>query len=100
MARCYDSDRAPLQRTRLRHADGTAVDVLLPCSVETFAKVCGALGKIGFELRRVDNPASEVMCACGHTAHWHSHGGVGNCEHDADCRCERLTEPEGDDGPR
>lgn len=26
-------------------------------------------------------------CVCGHTAHWHSHDGTGDCEHDAKCTC-------------
>lgn len=34
-------------------------------------------------------------CRCGHTAHWHSHGGTGVCEHLSDCRCGHFTLLEG-----
>ncbi|WCB94465.1 hypothetical protein DSM104299_03202 [Baekduia alba] len=27
------------------------------------------------------------MCRCGHTAHWHSHGGTGDCEFNRVCGC-------------
>lgn len=31
------------------------------------------------------------MCSCGHTAHWHSFGGEGGCEANADCSCTRFA---------
>lgn len=32
-------------------------------------------------------PDPAAVCACGHTAKWHSHRGLGDCEHDGRCRC-------------
>lgn len=36
---------------------------------------------------------SSSPCACGHTAHWHSHYGSGQCEADAACECMGFTAP-------
>lgn len=30
-------------------------------------------------------------CRCGHDKVWHSHGGVGDCEHDGDCDCGQFA---------
>lgn len=30
--------------------------------------------------------AEQIVCLCGHTDHWHSHSGTGDCEHDGECR--------------
>jgi hypothetical protein len=44
------------------------------------------------EDKTVDVVARESrICVCGHLAHWHSHSGEGDCEHDGDCRCEAFT---------
>jgi hypothetical protein len=32
------------------------------------------------------------MCACGHTAHWHTFDGTGECEHDGECLCMWFLE--------
>lgn len=29
-------------------------------------------------------------CTCGHTAHFHAHGGHGDCEHNAGCSCKKF----------
>lgn len=36
----------------------------------------------------------DLMCPCGHTAHWHSEGGRGKCEYGApsDCDCQSIGE--------
>lgn len=34
--------------------------------------------------------AGSPMCRCGHTAHWHSFGGEGGCEANAECTCTRF----------
>ncbi len=41
------------------------------------------------EAAYVNDPANEV-CACGHTAYWHSHDGAGVCEHGEPCECEAF----------
>jgi hypothetical protein len=35
-------------------------------------------------------PNPKALCVCGHTAHWHSHRGAGDCEHDGRCRCQQF----------
>lgn len=35
--------------------------------------------------------SSAAMCSCGHTARWHSQGGNGDCEFNAECECKKFT---------
>ncbi len=39
-----------------------------------------------------------LICECGHSSGWHSHGGGGDCEHNGECSCRGFT-PAEDRGP-